>query len=23
YWGGTYLFPVQARSLRLAVQAHW
>ncbi|NCW02087.1 MAG: TonB-dependent receptor [Betaproteobacteria bacterium] len=22
-WGGTYLFPVQARSLRMALQAHW
>ena len=22
-WGGTYLFPVQPRSFRLAVQAHW
>jgi len=23
YWGGTYLFPVQPRSYRVAVQAHW
>jgi iron complex outermembrane receptor protein len=22
-WGGTYLFPVQPRSFRFAVQAHW
>jgi len=22
-WGGSYLFPVQPRSLRFAVQAHW